>query len=287
MDDNTASKDQMMNHLPHLQTVADQDVAELQRKEETYQGSWRRSGGVNAWHMIRRKIDRLNVMLAPLTDEDKANLRSLSNFIDTNHALAGIEIDVSSLLRRTADAEDIFVATDADTSGADGTVLAEVRDLRRYLLLVEARLVANSASKPESFADMEPRPEFKMKSDDILAAHVYSPDVQAVSKETSVPEYVVDWVINSGQTYSSETTVSDPNSRSTFQLRPVAYDRVVSAWQTFQRRVPRVVEPVPAEDSSRHAERVSCTLCGDTGIIRTNLPIGSRTTVCHACRRHG
>lgn len=136
-----------MNHLPHLQTVANEDVAEIRRKEQTYQASWRRGGGVNAWHMARRKIDRLQTMLAPLTQSELQEMRELTS-VDGDNSSAITVYRMATLLGRAADAEDIFRAMRADTSGADGSVLAEVRDLRRYLMLFEAGLMADMAAPP-------------------------------------------------------------------------------------------------------------------------------------------
>jgi hypothetical protein len=89
-----------MTHLEYLSSVADTDVRELQRKEQTYRGSWKRRGGVGAFMMLARKWDRLEEMMKERQ-------------------------------------YDIFAKPGG---GEDGTVIAEVRDLRRYLLLVEAEL---------------------------------------------------------------------------------------------------------------------------------------------------
>ncbi len=91
-----------MGHLGHIEAVAVADCEELRRKEKTYRGSWKKRGGVGAWMMIARKIDRLEEMLG--------------------------------------DAGDIFEEIALQPAGKDGSVLAEVRDLRRYLLLVEAEV---------------------------------------------------------------------------------------------------------------------------------------------------
>lgn len=104
-----------MKHMAHLGTVARDDVKALETKEATYQGSWKRRGGVGAFMMMARKWDRLEQILS-----------------GTWHY-------------------DVFTAIEAQTSyerdnglvtGSDATVLAEVRDLRRYLMLVEAEMVA-------------------------------------------------------------------------------------------------------------------------------------------------
>jgi hypothetical protein len=107
-----------MRHLNYLQAIANHDVTEIQRKERTYQGSWKKRGGIGAAMMLLRKIDRLEIMLK-------------------------------------AEVYDIFSAINKDPSGQDGSALAEIRDLRRYLLLVEAEIQATSDmglfSKPEEY----------------------------------------------------------------------------------------------------------------------------------------
>jgi len=96
-----------MDHMDFLTTVVTEDVEELNRKEETYQGSWKLRGGVGAFMMTARKWDRLE-----------------------------------SMLKGPPYYYDIFAAVSDDGSGMDGTVLAEVRDLRRYLTLIEAEMIA-------------------------------------------------------------------------------------------------------------------------------------------------
>jgi hypothetical protein len=95
----------MSDYLKYLTEIASHDVSVLLEKERTYQGSWKKRGGIGAYMMLARKIDRLE------------------NIMQGN-------------------AYDIFAAIAADASGADGSVLAEVRDLRRYLLLVEAEMLS-------------------------------------------------------------------------------------------------------------------------------------------------
>ena len=96
-----------MKHMDHLEAVAASDVATVRRKEATYQGSWKRRGGVGAFMMMARKWDRIEGLLAEREEE-------------------------------TFRAWDIFWMIGEGPGGEDGTVLAEVRDLRCYLLLIEA-----------------------------------------------------------------------------------------------------------------------------------------------------
>jgi hypothetical protein len=97
-----------MEHMKYLNQIVGNDIHELERKEATYQGSWKRRGGVGAFMMVARKIDRLETMCQQ-------------------------------------NQYDIFLAVGAELSGADGTALAEIRDLRRYLLLIEAEILARNA----------------------------------------------------------------------------------------------------------------------------------------------
>lgn len=95
----------MTNHMGKLRDVAEEDLRHLDEKERTYGGSWKKRGGVGAFMMLARKWDRIENML------EKTQY-------------------------------DIFGAIESDPTGRDGSALAEVRDLRRYLLLVESEMVA-------------------------------------------------------------------------------------------------------------------------------------------------
>lgn len=87
------------SQLPRIQET---DFHAVRDKDISYGASWKKRGGVGAFMMLARKWDRLEEMLK-----------------------GGFHYDVLEACR-------------TDMSGRDGTVLAEVRDLRRYLLLVEA-----------------------------------------------------------------------------------------------------------------------------------------------------
>jgi hypothetical protein len=111
-----------MEHMKFLKQVAENDVQELERKENTYRGSWKKRGGVGAFMMCARKWDRIEGMLCPTR----------------MHTRNGVS--------RTADNYDIFeeIEFDPKQSGEDGSMLAEVRDLRRYLLLIEAEMISRA-----------------------------------------------------------------------------------------------------------------------------------------------
>ena len=127
-----------MNYLQKLPYIASIDVEELNRKEATYRGSWKNRGGVGAFMMLARKWDRLETICRE-------------------------------------NGWDIFKAvTLGGTSEADGTALSEIRDLRRYLLLVEAEMLGrmkhddgtpkedsnrHAAATPDSGEHVETRPD--------------------------------------------------------------------------------------------------------------------------------
>jgi|TARA_R110001599_G_scaffold25050_6_gene90044 hypothetical protein len=83
----------------HIQELADGDVTKLREAEKSYGDSWRMRGGVGAMMMLARKWDRIEKQVR-----------------DTGY--------------------DIFQAIDIDQS--DSGILDDIRDLRRYLLLVES-----------------------------------------------------------------------------------------------------------------------------------------------------
>lgn len=110
----------MTDHMDHLEAVAAADVEALREKERTYGGSWKKRGGVGAFMMLARKWDRLETILQDVV----------------------LATDGVGMKKTKGWGYDVFRAIASDPSGADGSALAEVRDLRRYLLLVEAEMVA-------------------------------------------------------------------------------------------------------------------------------------------------
>jgi hypothetical protein len=91
------------------------DIETLLHKEKTYQGSWRKRGGVGAFMMAARKWDRLEN-------------------ICRQHGW------------------DIFNACEQDREAVEGA-LEQVRDLRRYLLLIEEHLQAEKTAEKIMGAD--------------------------------------------------------------------------------------------------------------------------------------
>jgi hypothetical protein len=84
--------------------LAQEDAKVLEQRDRSYGSSWEKRGGVGAFMMLARKWDRI----------EKQTER---------HAW------------------DIFKAVEADPT--DTGIIDDIRDLRRYLLLVEARLTLN------------------------------------------------------------------------------------------------------------------------------------------------
>ncbi len=91
------------SHLAHLPTIALSDSNGLLRAHGHYGNSWKKRGGCGAYFMLARKWDRLEKLVS-----EKGY--------------------------------DIFRAMDEDTRGEG--IIDDIRDLRRYLLLVEAEATA-------------------------------------------------------------------------------------------------------------------------------------------------
>jgi hypothetical protein len=93
-----------MAHTDYLSRVTGEDVRALLEAERHYGSSWKKRGGVGAFMMLARKWDRLE-----------------------------------NALSSASAPWDIFAAAEADqrTEG----IIDDIRDLRRYLVLVEAELM--------------------------------------------------------------------------------------------------------------------------------------------------
>lgn len=100
-----------MSYIEHVETIANEDARELRRKDAEYGGSWLKRGGIGAYMMLARKWDRL------------------SNQVEHNsNPILSPETHVPQF--------DILahIAADQRPEG----ILDDIRDLRRYLILVEA-----------------------------------------------------------------------------------------------------------------------------------------------------
>ena len=93
-----------MDHMKYLEAILKHDLEVIHHKESTYRGSWKKRGGVGAFFVTIRKADRLE------------NIASKFDY-------------------------DIFKALLADPTGQDGSALADLRDLRQYLALIESQMM--------------------------------------------------------------------------------------------------------------------------------------------------
>jgi hypothetical protein len=89
----------MAADFDRINDLTKQDIEALKKAEISYGDSWRKRGGIGAFMMLARKWDRI---------ENQTNKQGY----------------------------DMFAAIFADTS--DTGLLDDIRDLRRYLLLVES-----------------------------------------------------------------------------------------------------------------------------------------------------
>lgn len=103
----------------HIGKIAENDINYVRKKDAQYDASWKRRGGPGAWFTIVRPWDRLSQFM-----ERPKQTGTMT------HAMVPVW-----------ERNDIIGAMVAEKlSGEDGTVTACVRDLRRYLLLLEAEV---------------------------------------------------------------------------------------------------------------------------------------------------
>lgn len=106
--DNTLLTDSGDDFLNKLHEIAEKDAQGLIAAQKSYGNSWKSRGGIGAFMMLARKWDRL---------ENRVRMP-----------------------RDGATSYDIFAHVAADPRGEG--IIDDIRDLRRYLLLVEAEMVA-------------------------------------------------------------------------------------------------------------------------------------------------
>lgn len=116
------------DHLTYLDEVARDDVRGLEVAERNYGSSWKKRGGVGAFMMLSRKWDRIENALRPM--DERQELAHMS----TNNG-------------KPVAPWDIFGAIAADTR-PEG-IIDDIRDLRRYLLLVESEMRARGAASAQ------------------------------------------------------------------------------------------------------------------------------------------
>ena len=106
-------------YINELEGVTTDDVAALKKAQKSYGNSWKKRGGIGAFMMLARKWDRLEKHLSEMP----------------------------------GNTFDIFAAVETDKR-AEG-IIDDIRDLRRYLILVEAELRATGRCPGKLAKDLE------------------------------------------------------------------------------------------------------------------------------------
>lgn len=143
------SSDHNMRHMEFLELVAASDVAVLRKKEATYQGSWKAAGGRSAWFMARRNIDRLLNMMSPPPWPESFSIEDIDDAAQASDGESSLTPELAGWLAQMLRSEDLFLKMEEHPRGDDGTVLAVCRDLRRYLMLVEAEMISRGVVSAE------------------------------------------------------------------------------------------------------------------------------------------
>ena len=108
MTEEVKKADPLFQYHRNLNGVVSKDVEYVVKKDTQYRSSWKKRGGVGAFFTIVRPWDRLE------------SIAGQSGY------------DLLGALEKEASSDHL--------EGVDGTLIACVRDIRRYLLLVEAEL---------------------------------------------------------------------------------------------------------------------------------------------------
>ncbi len=188
------------HNLDHVDAVTAADAAALKRAFLSYGDSWKKRGGVGAFMMLARKWDRLENRLThpPQVVEE--------------HTDGDFAMKVS---QPAFDLYDIFKAILTDQR-AEG-IINDIRDLRRYLVLVEAELIVQGAALPE-----EPK-DVVVKDDSETADTV---PALAIVDQTKSDEYELGKAINEVD-QEQTITIHDP-------VDPTRYKTTLSAEDTHR-----------------------------------------------------
>ena len=106
----------MVTNWENIKGIAQKDLAALSRAQSSYGDSWRRRGGVGAFMMLARKFDRIE------HQSEKHNW----NVFEAGEVYKG-----------------------------EAGLLDDIRDLRRYLLLVEDYILTNTIEIEDELSDTE------------------------------------------------------------------------------------------------------------------------------------
>jgi hypothetical protein len=166
LDEGSQAKPSKFSYHARLAPIANDDVSRLVEKDLSYGASWKKSGGRSAWFMLLRKMDRLmEIMRRPSPPHGWSTLecQELIDHGEVNGGEITIDASLAQYLLDDHLSEDIFLKIEDNPRGEDGSALAEIRDLRRYLLLVEAEMVERGVVDPplgavQREASKEPAP---------------------------------------------------------------------------------------------------------------------------------
>lgn len=147
--DNSLNKDSGDAYLDILEQIGKEDAEGLKKAQQSYGNSWKSRGGVGAFMMLARKWDRLeNQLSMGPTQGDIDNLLAIADVFEkrTSQSVSATNWPCSSkgaadaLKQFTKTPFDIFshIAADQRSEG----LIDDIRDLRRYLMLVEAEMRA-------------------------------------------------------------------------------------------------------------------------------------------------
>lgn len=123
---NMGNKKKKRGYIEFIKEISETDISEIKRKDLEYGGSWLKRQGVGAWMMACRKFDRLEEQI------------KRSNW-------------------------DVFAAAEFDQR--DEGVIDDLRDLRRYLCLIESEILARksekASGKPKNRLRLPPKRSYK------------------------------------------------------------------------------------------------------------------------------
>lgn len=147
-----ATEDNYFEYREFWPEVLDEDLAVLQKKDVEYGGSWKKRGGANVFFMLCRKWDRLEEQLKPKTDGESFGAAVMEDvvkaaaFPDANaNFFSGYGRLIDEKIEEAGSAWDIIKAAVEDDR--DEGILDDIRDLRRYLVNVEAEILCQKAKE--------------------------------------------------------------------------------------------------------------------------------------------
>tara|TARA_R110002020_G_scaffold314020_1_gene529335 strand:+ start:294 stop:623 length:330 start_codon:yes stop_codon:yes gene_type:complete len=106
----------MVTNWENIKGIAQKDLEALSRAQSSYGDSWRRRGGVGAFMMLARKFDRI----------EHQSEKHGWNIFEAGEVYKG-----------------------------EAGLLDDIRDLRRYLLLVEDYILTNTIEIEDELSDIE------------------------------------------------------------------------------------------------------------------------------------